>query len=102
MVTRLESGALPLQPSTVQLEAVVKDAVTVVQPLADAKGLELIVKLDDAPTISADAGRIAQILINLLSNAVKFTDRGGVKVEVHGDDEWIITDVSDTGKGIAQ
>jgi CheY-like chemotaxis protein len=52
--------------------------------------------------VSADAGRLQQIIWNLLSNAVKFTPSGGlvtVRVERRGDRAAV--EVHDTGRGIA-
>lgn len=53
--------------------------------------------------VSADAGRLRQILLNLLSNAVKYNRIGG-RIEVRCakvDAEWTRIDISDTGYGIA-
>ena len=51
---------------------------------ADQKGLTIV--FDFAPEvpqyISADEGKLRQVLINLLSNAIKFTQRGGITMRV--------------------
>jgi signal transduction histidine kinase len=54
-----------------------------------------------APVISADGDRLAQVFTNLVDNALKFTPRGGeitLRVSVLKD-EALVT-VSDTGEGI--
>jgi PAS domain S-box-containing protein len=55
-------------------------------------------------TMTADPGRVRQVLLNLIGNAIKFTESGGVLVTVglrggpHGD--MVRFAVSDTGAGL--
>jgi CheY-like chemotaxis protein/anti-sigma regulatory factor (Ser/Thr protein kinase) len=52
--------------------------------------------------VSADRGRLRQILYNLVSNAIKFTPAGGrVSVEARRIDHEVRITVADTGVGIA-
>jgi CheY-like chemotaxis protein len=60
----------------------------------------------DVPlTVTADPGRLRQVLLNLIGNAIKFTDSGGVLVEVKnaGTDprRTVRFTITDTGPGIA-
>jgi CheY-like chemotaxis protein len=75
---------------------------------AQAKGLGLVVELEEAPGwIVSDPSRLRQLLFNLLSNALKFTAEGriGLRADVAmlPDDasERLRIVVSDTGIGIA-
>jgi len=83
---------------------VVENAINVVRPTADAKGIKIETYFDSTPaTISGDANRLQQVVWNLLSNAVKFTHSGGrvcVKVSVAG--PAVEISVSDTGQGISK
>ena len=49
-----------------------------------------------------DAERLRQVLSNLLSNAVKFTEAGGVRLIVDGDEAGLVAHVIDTGVGIPE
>jgi signal transduction histidine kinase/CheY-like chemotaxis protein len=49
-----------------------------------------------------DAERLRQVLSNLISNAVKFTEAGGVRVIISGDDQTLFASVVDTGVGIPE
>ena len=101
-LARVEAGRLDLKPIRFDLDALVRQTVASVQPLADQKQLRLTLEL--APVaIEADPSRIRQIVLNLLSNAVKFTEGGGeIRLALEpgpGDD--VTLSVTDTGHGIA-
>jgi two-component system phosphate regulon sensor histidine kinase PhoR len=54
------------------------------------------------PQVSADVGRIEQVLVNLVHNAIKFTPPGGtITVRVRADDAFVTVLVEDTGIGVA-
>lgn len=56
----------------------------------------------DLPALSAEGGKIKQILLNLLSNAINFTEPGGritIEAGAFGGGECVIS-VSDTGIGM--
>ncbi len=72
---------------------------------AEAKHLELIVRLDPAAPrfVVMDEGRLQQIIENLVSNAIKFTSSGYVRVNVAlKSPEQIEITVRDTGIGIVE
>jgi len=101
-ISKVESGKMELAPSTFTLGKVIDASIAVVQPLAEQKGLHLLVNATDHPIeMMQDAGRIKQILLNLLSNAIKFTDQGEVTVAVERDRETVTIHVADSGIGIA-
>ncbi len=56
-----------------------------------------------APTVSADADQLKQVLVNLVSNAVQsMEDTGGaITVRVWDDDAFVFVSVTDTGPGIS-
>jgi two-component system, chemotaxis family, CheB/CheR fusion protein len=101
-VTRIASGKLRVNLKPTDFATLVRNAVAAVQPLAAAKGIGLEVAMDGAiPTVTADAGRLEQVLWILLTNAVKFTPSGGsIRVEVRMAASGITCAVSDTGAGI--
>jgi signal transduction histidine kinase len=52
-------------------------------------------------TVVTDPWKVRTVVRNLVGNAFKFTERGGVRVEAHGDGEGITIRVADTGIGMA-
>ena len=97
------NGQLTIDPEDVSLLQILKDALSTVEPRAQAKGVALdVTTLEQADLrVRGDAQRLQQLFWNLLSNAVKFTQAGGavaLRIEAGSDMHRIV--VSDTGQGI--
>lgn len=102
-VSRYEAGKMNLQVVQTDVRSLIKNVIEVLEPLARAKGIKIVVECDRAPDqVLTDSLRLQQIVTNLASNAIRYTDSGSVKVtcQVLADDKWAIA-VSDTGIGIA-
>ncbi|HJP90734.1 MAG TPA: ATP-binding protein [Pyrinomonadaceae bacterium] len=101
-VSRIVSGKLSLDVRPLDIASVTRAAINVVQPAADAKGITLDYSAQPGlGAISADSGRLQQIIWNLLSNAVKFTPhRGKILVRLEQDRSNARVTVRDTGQGI--
>ena len=101
-VSRIISGKIRLNIQSVDLPAVVSDAIATVMPAADAKQIRVQTILDPrAAPISGDPDRMQQIVWNLVSNAVKFTPKHGtVQVRLERVNSHVEIVVSDTGAGI--
>jgi len=100
--SRIATGKLHLNYEIVDLTAVLTDALNVVRPTAEEKGIEVetVVPQRSVQT-SGDYDRLQQIVWNLLSNAVKFTPAGGrIKVLSDAVDGQAQISVKDTGMGI--
>ena len=100
-ISKIESGQLNITIIRFKIHKTIESAVQSVRPLANGKGLSLLVEDDTHDKeIESDQRRVEQILFNLLSNAIKFTEKGEVKVECHIIDSRVITQIIDTGIGI--
>ncbi|HEX3220421.1 MAG TPA: response regulator [Candidatus Limnocylindria bacterium] len=101
-LTKIEAGRIELQREPFDLAQALTESVEGLRPLAERKQIAMTV---DAPegALSADRGRLRQMLYNLLSNAIKFTPEGGaIRVEAAWDDDDAHVAVVDSGVGIAQ
>src|SRR5260221_14681751 len=77
-LAKIEAGKPALDLERVGPHDAIEEAVSMLQPLANTRGIELAAAVEpNTPEISADPLRLKQILYNLISNAVKFTDRNG-------------------------
>ncbi len=105
--SRAEAGKIQLQNEDFSLRVLIEEVVDLMAQAAREKGIELMCYTSpEVPAIlSADFGRLRQVVLNLVSNAIKFTVEGEVVleanlVEVKNGKASIAIKVRDTGIGI--
>ncbi|KEF43357.1 MAG: hypothetical protein ER33_01025 [Cyanobium sp. CACIAM 14] len=108
-VSRLESGALEVQPAACGLRSLLGEEVARLRPQAEARGVALELRADPGlpATVVCDPLRLRQILRHLIGNAIKFSPHGQVRVAASlvpatcdGGGGLVIT-VRDSGPGLA-
>ena len=123
-LTKLEAGAMALQPVRADLVGFMQYVADSFQAMATAKGIQLQFQADQ-PVIDTDfdKDKLGDILSNLLTNALKFTPAGGhvsCRLTTHpacpllsadyyeavvpaqpGEGPWISVHVRNTGPGIS-
>ncbi len=101
-LSRIEAGAVGLDIADVPVRHFLEEAAAAARPLADAKGLSLVVDADDALVVPADAERLHQVVANLLANAVRHSPVGAeVHLQGRRHGAAVVLDVVDQGPGIA-
>lgn len=102
LLAQAESGKLPLDIHTVELDTLVLEAMQQMRVLAREK-LKMRLADIDQVLVCGDRDRLKQVLVNLIGNAIKYTPPGGEVVVGLGkaDNQAQIT-VSDTGPGIPE
>jgi len=101
-ITRLESGARPLQLVPVRVASLLERTLMLLDPVAEQRGMRIVRRLaPQLPMLVADGDLIARAVTNLVANAIKFSPPHGeviVTARVEGDALWI--EVGDQGCGI--
>lgn len=100
-VEKLAAGTFSVVPVATDLEEVLLDAVTSLQPLAAQTGVGIFLEPLRVEPVWCDPDRVVQALVNLIGNAVKFSAPGDA-VEVHAStrDGEVRVEVRDQGRGI--
>ncbi len=103
-LAKIESGRMTFSLEPVLVSRVVAECFTLIQPQADATGIQLNANMKrlESTYVVADNVRLKQALLNLISNAVKYNQVGGeveITLSERADNELRIT-VRDTGQGI--
>jgi signal transduction histidine kinase len=99
---KMQAGKLVLMPHEVPYEPLVDEVIRTLTPLAAQKGITLASEVEVPQPPHLDDQRIGQVLTNLINNGIKFTGEGGrVSVCAWIEADRIVTEVTDTGKGIA-
>jgi NtrC-family two-component system sensor histidine kinase KinB len=101
---QLEAGQAVLNKTSASLRAIIVEAVEEVHPVAEAKGLQLQLRLaqPELPHVEMDVDMVRRIVINLLENAIKYTRSGGrITVTAAAGNGEVRVSVTDTGLGIS-
>jgi signal transduction histidine kinase len=104
-ISKIEAGEMELDFTAVGLNETISEAVSLVQPQANAQRVIIRTSLSaNVPQIVADLRSIKQIALNILSNAIRFTPSGGQIVvstayEANGS---VVLRIRDTGVGMTR
>lgn len=106
-ISKIGANKMVVEKHSIFLDKFFNDIYKVFQQQAEAKGIELVISLDQKlkQPIFTDETKLRQIILNLVSNALKFTTNGRITIEAKVlsishksvDIDFI---VSDTGIGI--
>ncbi len=102
-LSQIESGEVPLALQPADPRSMWSSAVQRLQMLAERNGLTLSNETgENLPPVSANSGRIEQVMMNLIHNAIKFTPAGGtITVIARALDGEVQFSIRDTGVGIS-
>jgi CheY-like chemotaxis protein/anti-sigma regulatory factor (Ser/Thr protein kinase) len=101
-LSKIEAGQMELRLQLVSVAEVVAQVVSTIEPLATQKQIKVQARDVNAGEITADAGKVKQMLLNLVANAVKFTPDGGeITITASRLEKTVEIAVADNGIGIA-
>ncbi|HET6954405.1 MAG TPA: hybrid sensor histidine kinase/response regulator [Acidimicrobiales bacterium] len=100
-VAQVEAGKLPLTLMSVDLAAVVDEAIAAARPAAKGRDIRIAARVEPVGTVRGDIRRLGQVVDHLISNAVKFSHDGGpVEVTLRRAGADAVIEVVDQGLGI--
>ncbi len=99
----LESGKIQLHPENVRAKEIVAEAIDSVLTLAEDRNVTITESISpEIPILYVDEDKTTWVLINFLTNAIKYSPKGSeVKVEAFMENDNLIFNVTDQGRGIA-
>lgn len=99
---RIQFHSVDFIPSLIDdLAGDVRHTMNKLNPIAEAKQIDLKQKINEGLQIRADKHMLASIIRNLVTNAVKFSNKGGtVLISAERKDNGILFSVVDNGIGI--
>ena len=102
-ISQTEATAGKLLTEEVDMTGVVRDACELFQPVAEDKGVKLVVEISSDLRVRGVLQGLQRMLANLIDNALNYTPSPGtVIVSVRGDEKAGIIAVKDTGIGISE
>jgi signal transduction histidine kinase len=100
--TRFELGTLDYQPTTVALDTVAMNVLTLLKGNSAKKKIDIVYQANSAAEVFADSTMLHSIVQNLVGNALKFTPvEGRVTIQTEEQDTMIQVSVIDTGVGVS-
>lgn len=101
-LSRIESGAIHLEPESVDLASSVAEAQASLAARLEACDVRVEGPDGATPPVEADRSATVRIVTNLLDNALKFSPDGSViTIDVRDEDPLVAVEVCDDGPGIA-
>ncbi|WP_059172038.1 cell wall metabolism sensor histidine kinase WalK [Bacillus sp. FJAT-27445] len=100
-MSKLQTGNFLLEKVAANINIPIEKVLVNLGPVAMKKGLELKKEIQpDLPDILIDLGRMEQVFYNLIENSIKFTSQGSITVRTFVKNEYVASEIRDTGKGI--
>ncbi len=105
--SKIEAGRMDINLEPVDVATLLREVEATAAPVVTKQGNRFVVQSDDdVGSMTADPGKVRQVLFNLLSNAGKFTTNGtvtlrAIRTERHGQD-FLALSVEDTGVGLTR
>jgi light-regulated signal transduction histidine kinase (bacteriophytochrome) len=101
-LARIEAGRFDVLRRAESLEEMLAEALIILRPLAEAKGVVLDEQAETRVMVLADRERIFQVLSNVVGNAIKFTPTGGrIALRATVERAHAVVSVTDTGPGLS-
>lgn len=102
-ISRVESGDSLSEFVSIDLSALLHDAVEFYEPIAEERGQELLLQSESEILLNGDRDLLFQSMANLIDNAIKYGG-GRTEISLHRvqDDAWAEIIVSDQGEGIPE
>jgi signal transduction histidine kinase len=93
----------PLQFVQTDLNRVLNEVIALVEKPFSKEGIRIVASLDpELPTLSGSPNHLQQVFLNLLNNARDAMPHGGqIAIHTFKSDTHLVTEVQDTGTGIA-
>lgn len=100
-ISKLQSGAMPIEKKVFSLTLCTSDILSRFATLSQQQGYSFSFESDGEFFVFADKSRIEQVIYNLISNAVNYSgDKKEIKVTEKHIGDTVRVEISDSGKGI--
>ncbi len=100
-VSRIESSDFKVKKEARDINQIIEDVLSQLNPLALEKSIAIDKKLEPLFSVEIDGTLIQEVIVNMIENAIKYTSKNGRIVVVSEEvEDGIVVRVTDTGDGI--
>jgi len=101
-ILRLDAGAKPISSDILEVDDVIRRVFDILQPLADAAKMQLLLDRGEPLAMIGDATLISGAVLNLVSNGIKYGMAGtDIRVKCWRENDEVIISVANDGEPIA-
>jgi two-component system, sensor histidine kinase len=100
-LARLDNNTVAPQLGAFALDVLLREVVSIYQPLANAKGLAITLEVQSTIFVLTDRALLMRVLSNIVANAVRYTREGRICLRARQQAELVQVQVQDSGIGIA-
>ncbi|QHA93279.1 HAMP domain-containing protein [Bacillus sp. N1-1] len=100
-LTRLETVEEAFTYEVVDMQLIMKEAVTAVKPLAYQNGLKLKYDGDYAVHVEVDADKMKQAFLNIIGNALRFAS-SLIEIRMRKEENQVTIEIRDDGTGFGE
>jgi heavy metal sensor kinase len=102
-LARLGTDRIELKMESLDLGAIMNEAVGLLKPLAALKGIAISIPAEGPHVISGDRASLLELFSNIIDNAIKYNiPQGKIDISIKKEPGFIVTEVQDTGIGIPE
>lgn len=102
-LSEIETKQMDSDIKTHHLKTTMEEVFSILNCVAEKKGVTLTFEVDDNLMITANRDRIKQMLINLIDNGIKYNvEKGYVHVKAFREEGKVVFIIKDSGIGIAE
>lgn len=100
-VSRIERGKMEFLFKETNPQKLAELTFEQLLPIAKEKHLELVFQppAQPLPSLMADEEKLRQVMNNIIDNALKYTKQGRIEMKIFQDNNDVVFEVKDTGKG---
>jgi signal transduction histidine kinase len=99
-IAEAEAGTRRDNMAVVGLDEIARSVADLYEPVAEEKGLRLILEIASPMPVRGDRHLLSQAIANLLDNALKYTPDGDVTLTVRRADGTVLLEIGDNGPGV--
>jgi PAS domain S-box-containing protein len=99
--SRAQTGTIQFKPILTNVRHQVSESVNLLIPVADKKGIDIDVQVDEELVFSFDRHMVGTVIRNLVQNAIKFSYPGSrILIRAEETERELLVTVTDSGIGI--
>jgi signal transduction histidine kinase len=99
-IAEAEAGSRRETMAVVDLGEIARSVAELYEPVADEKGLSLVIEIAPWLPVRGDRHLLSQAIANLLDNALKYTAQGSVILRLRRVGDQVRAEIADTGPGV--